>query len=71
MSPEHAERINAFIRDAIEHAEIGLSRLRSFDPESYAADQAFRAWDELNTAAHLVEDVRIQLRHIDGGSGHG
>lgn len=51
--------ISILISQAVERAESGLSQTRFLDPSSPTFDYALtQAWDQLQTAAKLLEQVR-------------
>jgi hypothetical protein len=51
------------ITQAIEHAERGLSEARYLDPNSSSFDHAiFTAWDQLQTAAKILDGVRYDFQ---------
>ena len=57
------EEAKKHISEAHDRAERAAFKLRSRDPESrYANDVLFEAWDELQTAAKLVEAAMQEIK---------
>lgn len=50
------------IARAVEHAERGLSEARFLDPNSSSfGDAIFTAWDQLQTAAKILDGLRYEV----------